>query len=124
MTAKILTPCEAEIMNVVWQRESVTVPDVLESLERPLAYTTVMTTMKILENKGYISRGEKRGRAFVYRAQVSPESASGQTATELASRFFDGSVTSMVLSLIKTRRLSAADLASLRAAIESVEEPA
>jgi predicted transcriptional regulator len=83
-----------------------------------------MTTMKILANKGFISRGEKRGRAYVYRARVSSESASGHTATELASRFFDGSVKSMVLSLIKTRRISAADLAELRAAIESAEHSA
>src|SRR5262245_34353811 len=54
MPKRILTPCEAEIMNVVWQRGAVTVPDVVDALPRPLAYTTVMTTMKILENKGFI----------------------------------------------------------------------
>jgi predicted transcriptional regulator len=124
MPARILTACEAEIMNIIWQRDAATVPDVVDALERPLAYTTVMTMMKILANKGFIFRGEKRGRAYVYRAQVSSESASGHTATELASRFFDGSVTSMVLSLIKTRRISAADLAELRAAIDSMEKSA
>jgi predicted transcriptional regulator len=123
MPTRILTSCEAEIMNVVWQRDAVTVPDVVNALPRPLAYTTVMTTMNILENKGFIVRGEKRGRAYVYRAQISSESASGNTATELASRFFDGSVTSMVLSLIKSRRISPEDVAELRAAIESLEQP-
>lgn len=124
MPKRILTACEAEIMNVVWQRGAVTVPEVVDALARPLAYTTVMTTMKILENKGFIARGEKRGRAYVYRAQVTSESASSHTAAELANRFFDGSVTSMVLSLIKTRQMSAEDLAELRAAIEALEESA
>lgn len=110
-------------MNVIWQRDAVTVPDVVDALPRPLAYTTVMTTMNILENKGFIVRGEKRGRAYIYRAQVSSESASGNTATELASRFFDGSVASMVLSLIKSRRISPEDVTELRAAIESLEQP-
>jgi len=111
-------------MNVVWQRGAVTVPDVLDALPRPLAYTTVMTTMKILENKGFVARGGKRGRAYVYRAQVSSESASSHTATELANRFFDGSIASMVLSLIKARQISPEDMAELRAAIESLDESA
>jgi BlaI family penicillinase repressor len=116
-----LTACEAEVMNVVWSQGTVTVQDVVDAIPRQLAYTTVMTTMKILEEKGFIVRGEKRGRAYVYRALVSCESASGNTMSELANRFFDGSVKSMVLSLIKTQQISSEDLAELRDAINSLE---
>jgi BlaI family transcriptional regulator, penicillinase repressor len=116
-----LTTCEAEVMNVVWAQQAVTVQDVVDAIPRPLAYTTVMTTIKILEDKGFIERGEKRGRAYVYRPLVSCESASRNTVSEMANRFFDGSVKSMVLSMIKTKQITAEDLAELRAAIDSLE---
>jgi predicted transcriptional regulator len=121
MPNSTLTPCEAEVMNVIWSQKAVTVQDVVDAVPRQLAYTTVMTTMKILEDKGFIIRREKRGRAFVYRASVSYESASRDTVNELADRFFDGSVKSMVLSLIKTQQIASKDLAELRAAIDSLE---
>jgi len=121
MRSLTLTACEAEIMNIVWSQAAVTVQDVVDTIPRQLAYTTVMTTMKILENKGFIARGEKRGRAYVYRARISSESASRNTVCELANRFFDGSVKSMVLSLIKTRQITTDDLAELRDAIDSLE---
>jgi predicted transcriptional regulator len=124
MRSSTLTPCEAEAMNVVWSRGAVTVQDVVDAVPRELAYTTVMTTLKILEDKGFVARGEKRGRAFVYRPLVSCETASTSTVNELASRFFDGSVKSMVLSLIKTNQITPAELAELRDAIDSLEEVA
>jgi BlaI family transcriptional regulator, penicillinase repressor len=99
----------------------VTVQDVVDAIPRQLAYTTVMTTLKILEDKGFVARGEKRGRAYVYRALVSCESASRSTLSEFADRFFDGSVKSMVLNLIKTKQITSEDLAELREAIESLE---
>jgi predicted transcriptional regulator len=116
-----LTACEAEAMNVVWAKQNVTVHDVVNAIPRPLAYTTVMTTMKILEEKGFVSRGEKRGRAYVYRPLVSYELASQNTLSEISKQFFDGSVKSMVLSLLKTEQITAEDLAELRSAIDSLE---
>jgi BlaI family transcriptional regulator, penicillinase repressor len=117
-----LTPCEAEVMNVVWEKEAVTVQDVVDSIPRQLAYTTVMTTLRILEDKGFVARTGKRGRALVYAAIVSCESASRSTLSEMANRFFDGSIKSMVLSLVKTKQITADDLAELRVLIDSVEE--
>ena len=108
-------------MNVVWSRDRVTVQDVVDAIPRSLAYTTVMTTMRILEDKGFIARGKKQGRAFTYRAVVSYESASQSTASEMANRYYDGSVKSMVLSLIKTSCISSEELAELREAINSLE---
>src|SRR5262245_24583871 len=113
------TACEAEVMNVVWAQGAVTVQDVVDAIPRKLAYTTVMTTLKILEDKGFVARGEKRGRAYIYRALVSCESASKSTLSEFADRFYDGSVKSMVLSMIKTRQITVDDLAELREAIDS-----
>ncbi|MGE3641651.1 MAG: BlaI/MecI/CopY family transcriptional regulator [Pirellulales bacterium] len=124
MRSSSLTPCEAEAMNVVWSLGAVTVQDVVDAVPRELAYTTVMTTLKILEEKGFVARGEKRGRAFVYRPLVSCETASTSTVNELAGRFFDGSVKSMVLSLIKTNQITPSELAELRDAIDSLEEVA
>ncbi len=117
-----LTACEAEVMNVVWSRDSVTVQDVVDAIPRELAYTTVMTTMKILEDKGFIARGRKRGRAYCYSPLVSCETVSTNTVNEMANRFFDGSVKSMMLSLIKTHQISPEDLAELRATINSLEQ--
>jgi predicted transcriptional regulator len=122
MSKLSLTTCEAEVMNAVWSQHAVTVQDVVDAIPRRLAYTTVMTTMKILEDKGFIERGEKRGRAFVYRPLVSCESASRNTVREMANRFYDGSVKSMVLSMIKTKQITNKDLAELRAAIDSLEK--
>ncbi|MFO0788414.1 MAG: BlaI/MecI/CopY family transcriptional regulator [Pirellulales bacterium] len=121
MRKRTLTACEAEVMNVIWSHQSVTVQDVVDAIPRELAYTTVMTTMKILEEKEFISRGQKRGRAFTYSALVSCEAASQNTADEMANRYFDGSLKSLVLSLIKTNSISSAELAELRDAIDSIE---
>jgi predicted transcriptional regulator len=122
MQKRSLTTCEAEVMNVVWSQQEVTVQDVVDAIPRRLAYTTVMTTMKILEDKGFIERRDKRGRAYVYRPLVSCESASRSTAKEMANRFFDGSVKSMVLSLLKSKQITAKDLSELRAVIDLLEK--
>jgi predicted transcriptional regulator len=77
--------------------------------------------MKILEDKGFIARHKKRGRAFVYRPLVSCESVSRSTVGEMANRFFDGSVKSMVLSLINTKQITPEEVAELRTAIDALE---
>lgn len=66
MTERSLTHCELEVMEVVWNRGQATVQDVVDGLDRPLAYTTVMTTMKILDRKGILKRCGKTGRAYIY----------------------------------------------------------
>jgi predicted transcriptional regulator len=121
METSQLTRCEAEVMEVVWTRKAATVQDVVDSIRRPLAYTTVMTTLKILEDKGFVERGEKRIRAYVYRPIVSRESVRRHMARDLAERLFGGSVKSLVLSLVHTEQITSHDLAELRAAIESLE---
>ena len=118
-----LTRCEAEVMDVVWSRKCVTVQDVVDNIKRELAYTTVMTTLKILEEKEFVQRGVKRGRAYVYHSIVSRESVRRNMVQELAERLFGGSVKSLVLSLVQAEEITPNDLAEMRSAIEFLESP-
>ncbi len=81
---RLLGDLELAIMRVAWSRESVTVRDVLEALarKRPLAYTTVMTVMGRLADKGLL-RAEKRGKTYLYRATRTREEFEAQTAGEM-----------------------------------------
>lgn len=116
-----LTKCELEVMDVVWRKERVTVQDVVDALERPLAYTTVMTTLKILdETRGVVQR-TKVGRAFVYEPAVSREEISRSMAGELTEQLFGGSVKSLVLSLVESDGMSKSDIEELKQAIHSLE---
>lgn len=113
-----VTRCEAEIMAIVWDRQRVTVSDVVDSLERKLAYTTVLTTMRILEDKGIVRRGEKTGRAYTYSPAVSREEVRSGMILDLTDRLFGGSVRSVVLSLLDTDVVSSEDLAAVRQAAD------
>lgn len=115
-----LTKCEAEVMDVVWDKESVTVNDVVETIERDLAYTTVLTTMKILEDKKIVRRGKKIGRAFTYTAKVSREQVREGMLKSLADQLFGGSTRSLVLSLLQSDAVSAADIEAVRNAADKL----
>lgn len=117
-----LTRCEMEVMNVVWQLGRVTVQDVVDSLERPLAYTTVMTTLKILESKRGVLRREKQGRAFAYEPLVTREDVSRGIALELKELMFGGSLKSLVLNLLRADELTSEDVDELKRAIRSLED--
>ena len=81
---------EAEVMGVVWEVGPATVQDVVDRRrERKLAYTTIMTVMNRLVDKGYLGR-EKRGRAYVYRPLVAREQIAGSELRSVVDRFFDG----------------------------------
>jgi predicted transcriptional regulator len=118
-----LTPQELAIMKVVWKLESATVRDVYEDLRktRDLAYTTVLTMMKILEQKGYVkkTRAEK---AFVYRPAKPRAQVIGGMVREFVDRVFDGASRPMLLHLVKEARLSEKERKALLRAIEEVEE--
>lgn len=116
-----LTKCELEVMQVVWARGAVTVQDVVDALERSLAYTTVMTTLKILSEKKVLRR-RKQGRAHVYEAEVTRDAVCFSMTRDLTVRLFRGSAKSMVLNLLGNERLSASDIGELKAAIAALEE--
>src|SRR5438132_9840472 len=87
-----LTPQELEIMKLVWQRGAATVRDVYEVLleRRKIAYTTVMTMMKILETKAYLKK-RRQDRAFIYRPAHPKNQVIGGMIRDLTDRVFNGS---------------------------------
>jgi len=110
-------------MKVVWKLETATVRDVYEQLRktRDLAYTTVLTMMKILEQKGYVkkTRAEK---AFVYRPAKPRAQVIGGMVREFVDRVFDGASRPMLLHLVKEATLSEKERKALLRAIDEVEE--
>ncbi len=104
-----LTEAELRLMDVVWQKGSATVAEVADALPKQLglAYNTVLTTMRILEDKGYLKHSKpKEGRAFVYKAVVSRQDASSSAVRHLLSRFFGNSKEALVLNLLEDDDLS------------------
>ena len=116
-----LTPQELEIMKLVWQRESATVRDVYEALlqRRKIAYTTVMTMMKILETKGYLKK-RRYERAFVYRPAQPKSQIIGGMIREFIDRVFNGSAEPLLVHLVKSRHLREKDLQKI---VRMIEEP-
>jgi predicted transcriptional regulator len=102
-----LTPQELAIMKVVWRNEEATVRDVYESLRetRPVAYTTVMTMMRILQEKGYLTRatGEK---AHVYRPAKPRQQVIGGMVRDFLDRVFDGASDALLVHLARDNKLT------------------
>jgi len=113
-----LTGQELEIMKIVWERESATVRDVYEVLlaKRKVAYTTVMTMMKILERKGYV-RHRAVGRAFVYESIVDRDAAARTALSQVVQRFFGGSPQALAVNLIEGDHLTEDELDELQRTI-------
>ena len=109
------TDAELRLMDVLWDKGSATVSDVLEGLNTkpPLAYSTVITTLRILETKGYVSH-EKQGRSFTYKPLIGRHEARQSAITHLLHRLFDGSPELLMASLFEDRKISAAELKRLR----------
>jgi predicted transcriptional regulator len=117
-----LTEAELRLMEVLWQRDRATVADVTAALPPPpIAYNSVLTTMRILERKGYVAH-EEAGRAFVYRPLVAREEAAGHAVGHVLSKFFDNSAGTLALRLIQDERPSEEELTRLKALIERYEE--
>jgi BlaI family transcriptional regulator, penicillinase repressor len=106
-----LTAQQLEIMKVVWRLRNVTVRDVYETLreQRPIAYTTVMTTMKTMEARGHLKKGTA-GRAFVYQAVEPQNRALRRIVGNFIDRVFNGSAEPLLAHLVRERRLSQEDL--------------
>ncbi|HEV8042675.1 MAG TPA: BlaI/MecI/CopY family transcriptional regulator [Bryobacteraceae bacterium] len=106
-----LTEQELEIMKIVWAREVATVRDVYEALleRRKIAYTTVMTMMKILEQKKYLLKTQE-DRAYIYRPAKPKNQVIKGMVREFVNRVFNGSAEPLLVHLIEDRRLSQKDL--------------
>ncbi len=120
--SQTLTEAELRLMDVLWQKGQATVAEVTESLAPPpLAYNTVLTTMRILEQKGYVSH-EEDGRAYVYSPLVQQDEAAQSAVGQLVSRFFGNKSTALALRLVEEQRPSDEELDRLKKLIEQYEE--
>ena len=117
-----LTPQELEIMKLVWQRDSATVRDVYEALlaKRKIAYTTVMTMMKILETKGYLKK-RRQDRAFIYRPAHPKSQVIGGMLREFIDRVFNGSAEPLLVHLVQSRQIREKDLQKIVRMIEETK---
>lgn len=107
-----LTDHELELMRIIWERGEATVRDVYEDLlrRRRIAYTTVMTTMKTLEQKGYL-RSSQQNRAFLYRPAQAKAKVMKDLVRHFIDRVFEGSAQPLLVHLLKERHISESDVA-------------
>jgi len=107
----VLTDQELEIMKIVWQRGAATVRDVYEELlkNRKIAYTTVMTMMGILEQKGRLSKTQ-RERAYVYTPTEPQGEVVGSMVHDFLKRVFDGSAKPLLVHLLESKDISQKEL--------------
>lgn len=110
-----LTDAELRLMEVMWEREAATVSEVVESLppDVPLHYSTVLTTLRILESKGYLEH-RKEGRAFIYRPLIGRDQEREKAVSHLLRRFFEGSPDLLMLNLVARKKIGADELKRLR----------
>ena len=124
-TSPILTEAELRLMDVLWQRGPSTVQEVQSALPAglDLAYNSVLTTIRVLEKKGYVRHAkEKDGRAHVYRAVVRREDASRSEIELLVSRFFEDSHERLVLNILESRKIDPEELRRLRKMLEDIPD--
>ena len=121
----VLTDGELRLMRVLWERGRATVGEVVDGLKGPHkpAYNTVLTLLRILENKGYVTH-EKAGRAFVFVPVLNRSQARRSAVRLLLSRFFDDSPTALVLNLLEQDSIDQAELQRVRELIAAHERSA
>ena len=110
-------------MKLLWQRGESAVGDLVAAMPEaePLAYNSVLTTIRILEQKGYVDHRQE-GRAFIYKACVAEHEASRSEVRHVLSRFFGNSREQLLLSLLGDDEISLTELQRLKEAIQSAEE--
>jgi predicted transcriptional regulator len=118
-----LTARELAIMNVIWRRNGATVRDVHTALaaERPVAYTTVMTLMRILESKGYLTK-QPQERAYFYLPARKKHQVVRAMVRDFVDRTFEGATQSLRLHLVRHETLTDEERAELKRVIDGVDE--
>ena len=119
-----LTEQELEIMKVIWKLDTATVRQVYETMlkHRRIAYTTVMTMMNILEQKGYLKK-QQGDRAYVYRPAQPQKQVIRSMVREFLDRVFNGSAEPLLAHLVEDRRLTETDLEEIRRTIKTARRP-
>jgi predicted transcriptional regulator len=106
-------PRELEVMSILWRLGSATVAEVRESIEEELAYTSVLSALQTLEEKGFV-RHEPEGRAYRYFPTIGAERAGGSALTRIKDAIFHGSAERMFAQFVADRRLSREELERMR----------
>lgn len=116
---KLLTETELELMTILWRLGEGTIADVLEELpkERDLAYTSVSTIARILEQKGILTT-RKEGRGHIYSPALKKSDYEAKTVRHVVDRVFDGTPVALVRQLLDSGQLNEKDLNELRALID------
>jgi predicted transcriptional regulator len=117
--SRTLTEAELRIMNLLWQKGPGTVQQVLDWLppKPALAYNTVLTTIRILEKKGYVGHA-KDGRAHVYEPLIERQEATRSEIRHLVSRLFRNSHDALVLNILEDQEIEGEEVARLRKMLE------
>ncbi len=108
-----LTEAELPIMEILWEKGSAAVTDVVAALPGSTAYNTVLTTLRILERKGYVQH-TKEGRAFVYHPVVERGEASRKAVRNLLKRFFNDSPELLILNVLEDEQIEQQELDRLK----------
>lgn len=108
-------------MDVLWRRGEGTVQEVCDDLQRPLAYTTVMTTLRLLHGKKKVLRRTKRGRAHVYRPIVSRDEVSRTVLADLHDVLFRERFPGLVLGMVEDGKFTGDDIRALKQALKKAE---
>lgn len=119
-TSPTLTDAEVRLMEVLWTRGPATVAEVAKALPGRQAYTTVLTVLRVLENKGQV-RHTLRGRAYVYAAVVDRQQARHRAIDHVLARFFNDSPRELMLSFLASERIEEAELRRLRKLISNTK---
>src|SRR5438270_11517510 len=107
-------PRELAVISVLWRLESATVSDVRDALEEDLAYTSVLSALQTLEEKGYV-RHEAEGRAYRYFPTVEAERAGGSALARIRDAIFQGSAERMFAQMVSDKKLQREELERMRA---------
>jgi len=112
------TPAELEVLQVIWERGPSTVREVMSALnhDRPRAYTSVMSLMNVMAEKGLLTQKPK-GRAFVYGARISQARTQSEIVQDVLSRVFDGSASALVTHLLEQAKPDSEELDEIRKTI-------
>lgn len=116
--SRLLTEAELELMVILWEHDSASVREVVDSLTRPRAYTSIATILRILEDKGF-ARSERVGRTLRYSAAVSRAGYEARNLRHLVAGLFGGNPLALVRRLVDADTLSADDLAAMQQLIDA-----
>lgn len=120
-SARTFTKAELRILEKLWERGSATVAEIVAALgPPPLAYTTVLTVLRVLERKGAVGH-RPAGRAHVYRSLVERDDAARTAVGEVLRSFFANSKAALALRLLSEAKPSAAELKRIKAVISDYE---